>query len=158
MDERLPVRDSRLAREKGGQVPCDAGILRIRQANLRQTCASRGARKFGESGFGHEAIDENSRHIVTCQFDFDGAANQSRTATGNRDRSLLRVLGSAKRSFFRLTASVRQSSELPGIQILALREMMRQREVHVVAAEEDMIPNRHARELQVAILFGNGDQ
>ena len=157
MHERLPFRDSRLAREKAGKMPCNAGILRVRQAHLRQARTPAGARQFGDIDLRHEAIDENSSHVVPCQFQFDGAAHQCRTAAWNRDRSLLHF-GISEEKLFRLTASIRQRSELPRIQILALCEMVRKREVHIVAAKQDVIANSHACELQFTILFCYGNQ
>src|SRR5262245_35327235 len=44
MNEGFAFGNSRLSCEKGGEVSRDAGILRIRQTHLRQSCPSRGVR------------------------------------------------------------------------------------------------------------------
>jgi hypothetical protein len=35
--------------------------------------------------------------------------------------------------------------------------MVSKREVHIVAAEEDVVAHRHSRELEIAVLFGYGN-
>ena len=158
MHERLPFRDSRLAREKGGEVPCNAGILRVRQAHLRQSRAPRRAR--GSSVTPTFGMKPSMRMRVTSS-----RVNSSLIVPPTSAEPRLGIeigaffsFGIGEQKLFRLTASVSQRRELPGIQILALREMVREREVHIVAAEQDVIADGHARELQIAILFGYGDQ
>src|SRR5262249_43736049 len=74
VNERLPFRDSRLPREKRGQVPCNAGVLRVRQADLRETRPSGGSWEVSDVDFRHKPVDENTSYILACQLHLDGAA------------------------------------------------------------------------------------
>ena len=56
-----------------------------------------------------------------------------------------------------------QRQELPGVERLALGLELRlqrigQRQIHVVAAEQDVLADADALELQVAVDIGDGDQ
>src|SRR5262249_8993592 len=77
VNERLPLRDSRLPREKRGEVPCNARVLRVRQADLRETRASGGSWEIRDADSRHKPVDENTRYILACQLHLDCAAHES---------------------------------------------------------------------------------
>src|SRR3989475_6171438 len=62
-----------------------------------------------------------------------------------------------------VAASVREGSELPGIELRALRPQLladdvREREVDVVASEQDVVSDSEARQRQPAFVLADGDQ
>ena len=73
------------------------------------------------------------------------------------------VLGDSKSLFLRDAALMPQAVQLPGVDAMArglkaLLQNARQRQIHVVAAQQDVIANGDAFQRQVAVLLGNHDQ
>ena len=65
--------------------------------------------------------------------------------------------------FLRDAALVPQAMQLPGVDAMAvgLKALLQEaceREIHVVAAEQDVIANCDTLQRKVAVLFGNHDQ
>src|SRR5262249_6453442 len=83
VNERLPLRDSRLPREKRGEVPCNAGVLRVRQADLRETRPSSGSWEVSDADYRHKPVDENTRYILARQLHLDCAAHEGGPAARN---------------------------------------------------------------------------
>ena len=147
----------RLPRKKRRQMPRDPRVLRIRQRHLREARAARGLRQFRHRSLREKSIHQHALGILARQLGAQRPADQRGTAARHRDRNL-RELGPVEQFLLPLPAAERQRVELPLIQLLALGDeplvqRVRQREVHVVAAEQDVIAHRHARELHLALLF-----
>ena len=76
---------------------------------------------------------------------------------------LLLRLGRFEELFLRDAALMPQAVQLPGIDAVArgfkaLLQNARQRQVHVVAAQQDVVPNGDAFQRQFAVLFGNHNE
>jgi len=138
-------------------VPRDAWVLSVGQPDLGQSRPARHPGQIGNSNLGHKAVHENARDIGTREIHFNRAAHERRATAGDRDRNF-RELRLGEETLLRLAATIGESRELPCVEIFPLRQMVRKRQIHVVAAKKDVIANRQARELEVAVLFGDRNQ
>ncbi len=151
----------RLAREERRQVLGHRGIARVRQADLGQRGARsrRGARRRRDDR--KEPFDDRARHFVAREIDPKRAPHQARAAPRDRDRDALGGVA-AEEPLFRRAARVNERRHLPFVDRLPrvvellLREI-REREVHVVAAEQDVIADRDPFELELSVFLDGGD-
>ena len=151
-----------LATQQGGQVAGDTGVLRVGQAQLRQAAAgARGGACSGVYG-GEEAFQNGVAHLVLGEFGADGAANEFGAPAGHHD-GLAGQRGVAQQRFFGAAARVGEGAHLPRVKRFALgaelaRHHMRQGQVHVVAAEQDVVAHGDAVQLQQAVALQHGDE
>src|SRR5688572_17167859 len=66
----------RLAGEKRGEMSRHAGILRVRQRDLREARGARGSRQLGDSDLGEKTVRQNAREFLSSQFRLDRPADQ----------------------------------------------------------------------------------
>ena len=93
-------------------------------------------------------------HVRRGQRGGNGAANQARAAAQQRDRVFF-LCGVAEQRLFSEPRLVPEAVQLPGIDAMSRRfepllEKSRKREIHVVAAEQDVLTDRDTLERQVA--------
>ena len=96
------------------------------------------------------------------QFRLDGAADELRPLAQQRDWALLR-LGRFEQFFLLDAALMPQTVQLPGVDAVAqglkpLLQNARQRQVHVVAAQQNVVADGDAFQRQFAVLFGNHNE
>ena len=149
--------------EERREVPRDRGIRRVRQAELRERRARarrRARASFGTSGKKPStSVCSTSSRVSSVR---SGPAEElgaaaRRSAMGTDRHGLV-----AEEPLLRGAARVRERRDLPAIERLAPRPRaglhdVREREVHVVAAEQDVIADRDAREREAPALLGRGD-
>ena len=151
-----------LAAQEGRQMACDGGVLRIGQAQLRQTCAGAGLGLVADGHLGEEAFDQHGQHFVARDFGADAATNQL-AATAGHDHGHGLQAGVSQQLFLGRAAAMCQRAGLPGVQLFAFggqlaRHAIGQRQVHVVAAEQNVLAHGNALQLEVAIALQHGDQ
>ena len=151
-----------LAAEKRGQMACNRGILRVRQAQLRQAGTRAAHRTRGAVHLREKALQNRLREFIAREFGTDRAADQFGAAARHDERYGIggsvgeeRLLGRA--------AGVGQRTQLPRIGLRALRGQFAryhvdQRQVHVVAAQQDMLAHCDAMQFEVALALDHGDQ
>ena len=106
-----------------------------------------------ERHFREEAVDQQLAHLVARDRDLQATADQLRSTAGQCQRPFVwRVVG--HQDFFGLPTTPDEDAPLPRFEMPVSLEssldVMCQREVTVVAAEDQVIPNRHAMELHGA--------
>ena len=140
----------------------DARVLRIRQAELRQADTGAAHRARGRVDLREEAFEDRLREFGARQLRADRPADQLRAAARHDERHRVgRRVGQQR--FLRGTACVRERAQLPRIGLRALlrelaRDDVREREVHVVAAEQDVLADRHAMQFEIAVALDHRDQ
>ncbi len=92
----------------------------------------------------------------------DGAAYQFRAPAGHHD-GLGFEAGIGQQVFLGAAAGIGECAHLPGVELFAFsrqlaRHDMRQRQVHVVAAEQDMVAHGHPVQLQMALALQHSNQ
>ena len=151
-----------LTGQEGGQVTGHRGILGIGQADLGQGAARTRRWSAGCRHVREETLDQGLGHVIPGQFGANGTADQTRTATWHHDRdgAEIRV---AEQGFLGLTTAMGQGLELPAIQFHPIglefgTHQVGQRQIHVVAAQQDVVADRDAGQLQGALILGDRDQ
>ena len=101
--------------------------------------------------------------MVAGQPGADGAADQAGTPSGNRYRYLVRAIFGVEELLLGDPAVVPQRLHLVGVQLGALgrdfrRHNMRQCQVDVVAAQQDVFANCDALQIQLAVAAGDRDE
>ena len=97
------------------------------------------------------------------QFGLDRAADESRSLAQNRDRNFVGLRRRIEQFFFGQTAVVPKRLQLEAVDLRTLgrevaRHGMRQRQIDVIAAQQNVLPDGDAFEIQLARFFGNGDE
>ena len=152
----------RLARQKRGEVAGDGGVLCVGQAELGQRGAGAGLRLVGNGNLGEETFHQHGQHLGAGNFGADAAANEFASPAGHHHgHGLQCVVG--QQLLFGAAAAVRQRAGLPGVELFALpgqlaRHAVGQRQVHVVATEQDVLAHSHTLQRQVAITLQHGDE
>jgi hypothetical protein len=145
-----------LPREEGGEVLGHRRVRCVRKTDLRQRCAGAcGGARVGRHSR-EVTLHERRGHFVARELGAQSAADQLRPARRDGDwrRGHLVI---TEQPLFRTAASVRERGHLPAVDLLAFRFELRlhdvgEREIHVVAAEQDVVPHGHAGQLQRAPL------
>jgi hypothetical protein len=140
----------------------DGGILRVGQAELGQAGAAATLRAIGDGGRREEAFEQGGGQFVARQLAADRAADQLGAAAGDDQRHLL-DFGIAEQRLLGRSAGVGQRAQLPGVELAALRRQLAgdgigQRQVHVVAAEQDVLADGDAVQFERAFALEHGDQ
>ncbi|KGX04687.1 putative molecular chaperone HspA/DnaK domain protein [Burkholderia pseudomallei MSHR640] len=153
---------SGLPAEERGEMARDAGVLRVRQAELHEARARAAHRPRRRVDGGEEAFEDRLRQLGARELGADRAADQLRAAARHDERHGLRRR-IAEQRLLRAAARVGERAQLPGVGLRALRgelarDHVREREIHVVAAEQDMLADRDAMQLEVAVALDDRDQ
>jgi hypothetical protein len=140
----------------------DRGVLRIRQAELRQAGARAHGRARGRFHAREEAVGDEGRDFVAREFGADRAADQLRAAARHDDRPGGGI-GVGQQVLLGAAAGVGEGAHLPGVELGAVGlqlacDQVGQREVHVVAAQQDMVADGDAVRFQLAVALEDGDQ
>ena len=140
-----------------------AGIGRVGQAELLQTHAPLRRRHVPAVHRRQEAFAQNLLDIGAPQHGLDGPAHQARALAENGDRLLLGLRLRIEQFLLGRPAIRPQLQMLPGIDARAffgqpLRHHPGQRQVDVVAAQQDVLAHGHAVQRQLAPRFRNRDQ
>ena len=149
-----PGQGGAAAAQECGEMPGDRGILSVRQTERGESGAPLRARCGRDVDFGKEGI-HRAPQLFLGDLRPDRPADQAAAPTRDRERSRPGLLGGA--------ASVREGGELPGIELRALRPQLladdvREREVDVVASEQDVVSDSEARQRQPALVLADRDQ
>ena len=155
-----------LAAQEGRQVARDRRVLRVGQAELRQAgarAAERAAPRRPPAGRSLRAMV--ARDLVARQLGADraadqlGAAARARRPARRRGARTSRRAGAPWRRGRRgsARASARRRASCPAAASLRATTCG-QRQVHVVAAEQDVVADGDAVQLQVALALAHGDQ
>ena len=130
----------------------DHRIGRVGQAEFLQAGPPRLARQIVERGPGIEPVEDHLRQRGAIERRRHRLGEQARAARGNRDRRFrkVRIL---EQGDLRPSRGVDQGEKLPSVQRLAFGLELRlqrvgQRQIHVVAAEQDVLADADALELQ----------
>ena len=140
----------------------DHRIGRVGQAEFLQSGPPRLVRQVVERGPGEEPVDDDLRQQGAIERRGNRLGEQARAARGNRDRRF-RQAGVLEQGDLCASCGMRQRQELPGVQRLAFGlqpglQRIGQRQIHVVAAEQDVFADADALQLQVAGDIGHRDQ
>ena len=146
-----------------GEVPRDGGIRRVRQAELRQAARARAVTgRASRATCGKKPSTSVLRHLVARQL---GAQRRRRAAPSPREAIAMGAAASAASASSRSLATrhactrlacCHRSSALPS-RLELLPHEVREREVHVVAAEQDVVAHGDAHELQRAVPLDRRD-
>ncbi len=151
-----------LAAQQRGEVAGDGGILRVGQADLREARARAGDGAGAALDGGEEAFEQDGGEQFALQLGADGAADEPGAAAGHHQGHALQA-GVAQQLFLGQAAGIGERAHLPGVELFAFggqaaRDAVGQGQVHVVAAEQDVFAHGHAVQLQVAGVFGDGNE
>ena len=116
-------------------------------------------------GNGHsreKTFKQRGRELFARQLAADRPADQFRATTGD-DQGRGGDLFVVEQRFLRGAARMRQATELPGIELGALRGQLsgngiRQRKIHVVPAKQDVFADCNAVQFENPFLLKHGDQ
>ena len=161
-DRRRGAAAGRLDAQEPREVTGDGRIGGVGQADFLQADAPLTRRHRLAPDRREESLEQRLVDVVEGQRRGDRAADQLRAAAEQRDR-VFRVGGVTEQRFFREPGLVPEAVQLPGVDLVAggfqaLLEQPRQREIHVVAAEQDVLADGHALERQVAVALGDRNQ
>ena len=141
-------------------MPRDGRIRRIGQPQLGEAGRARGAgRRVGGRNLGEEAVEQEGPHFIPHQLDRERSADQTRAAARDRHRGALGRVGREQQLLGR-AAGLHQRAELRRIQLAdwsasacspatslqLLLQRPREQEVHVVAAQQQVIADGDALE------------
>ncbi len=138
-----------------------AGIRRVGQADLGEAAAGAGDGAGGAGDLGEEAVDEGAFDLGGGELGPEAAADELGAAAGDGDgRGFQRGIG--EDALLGDAGGVGERGHLPAVDLLALGDELLpddvgEGEVHVVAAEQDVIADGHAGQLQGAVLLERGD-
>ena len=144
------------------QVPRDGGVGRVGQADLGQAGAAAARGQIGRSARRQEAVEQHRLEQLARELGLDRAPDDLRAAAQNiHGRRVL--LGFREKRFLGAPARVQQADALRRVEALhALRQRAGNRvgqgQVHVVAAQQDVLAHGQTREHQVAGFVLDGDQ
>ena len=157
-----------LLAQKIGQVAGNSRVPGIRQAKFDQ--ATPGLRRLRAGRhLGKKTVHDQLRHVLACERDRAAAANQARAAAHQGHLHLLRGICS-QQLFFGLAAALHQLGQLAGRQagrgrsgcrgraVQAGLHQVRQRQVHVVAAQHQVLAHAGAGDVRLAPLPRHVDQ
>ena len=144
-------------RQKARQMFGDGGIGSVGQAQLLKSDAALSRRHLVAGHLGEKSFDQHAVQVFPQQLGLDRAAHQLASFAQQRDILLL-ALGMLKQMFLGGAALVPESLQLIGVDVMAfgfqaLLQQAREREIHVVAAQQDVLADGNALQRQVAILF-----
>ena len=152
----------RLLPQKSREVPRNRRIGGVGQTDLLKPDSALTRRHLLARRYRKESVEEDAVHVVHREHCRDRAADQFRAAAEERDRPLAFGRVRQKR-LFGDARLVPQPVQLPRVDTMArgfepALQKTREREIHVVAAEQDVIADGDAFERQLAVAFGDGDQ
>ena len=144
------------------QVARNRRILRVRQPHAGQRGARTGCRARVDADHGEESFDQGAGDLGAGKFGPDRLADQARSAARHDHGKSVRLPVGHER-LLGGAAAVGQRLQLPCVQVFALPgelglQDVSQGEVHVVSAEQDVVPDRDAAQLDGAVALGDGDQ
>ncbi len=148
--------------EKRGEMARHRGIGGVGKPKLREPQARPRHRTRIGGDHWKEAVDDRLRHFVACQLRPKRPAQKRRTSRSERDRRH-RQGRIAEQFLFGLSACVDEARLLPAVDRLALSlellpNHVRQGEIHVVAAEQDMVAHCDSNEIEGPVLFDRSDR
>ena len=152
----------RLLAEESRQVAGHGRVGGVREADLGQTDSTPALRHLGRRGPGNEAIEKDTRQHDAGQLGLERTADDPRTPSQDRDGDR-GLRGTGEEDLLGRPAGISESDPLRGVQCVhpagqGRRDGVRQRKVHVVAAEQDVLPDGLPRQGELAILLGHGNQ
>ena len=141
----------------------DGGIGSIVQTHFHQCGAALALRSSIALHDREKTFEQKVAYFIARHFPAQSAANQTGSAAQDGERILRRLFVARPAAFLRSTALLPERMELDRIELdVLLRELLlgmaRHREIHVVAAEQQVFADRHALKLQFSRLLRNGDQ
>ena len=141
----------------------DRRIGGVRQADFLQADAPPCLRHVLARYRREEAFEQHAIEIVAGQGGLDRSTDQSRAAAENRDGMLGFVESGWSIAFFRDAALLPQRVELHRVELRVLLgelrlDSAREREIHVVAAEQDVLADGDALKAKFAAFLGDRDQ
>ena len=152
----------RLLPQEARQMTRDGGIGGIGQPNLREA-HSAALRHVVAGDRRQKALVQETLHVFGRKLGLDGSAHQSRAAPQNGHRlfALLVVLG--EQPLLGQAALLPERMQLHGVQLGSfggelLLEMPGQRQIDIVAAQQNVFAHGHALERQFSGLLGHRDQ
>lgn len=151
-----------LPAQKRRQMTGHGRILRVGQAQLgqrRPRPRRRPCRRFHDR---KEPFHQGVGDLVAGQFGAQGAADQLGTAARHHHRHRP-DFAMTQQGFLGRPATVGQTLQLPGIELdTLLRQLGSDRvcqgQIHVVAAQQNMLADRHPHQFQGTVAFGHGNQ
>src|SRR5439155_23187395 len=149
----------RLTGKESRQLSRDGGIGRIREAELLKTGDWAPRRHLVASDQRKKAVDQHLIQLLAAELPANRVPDQLRPFSEHRDRMRLTIQLREQRLFCHPTL-VPQRLQLPRINpvtftLEALLHDARQGEVHVVAAEQNVIANRDALEREISVVLAH---
>ena len=143
-------------------MPGDGCVRRIRQPDFLETHAPQTFRHRVARHRREEPLEQHSIHVVNRQRGLDCAANEPRPAAQQRDRPL-GLFGVRQERFLREPGLMPQAVQLPRVDLVSgrfetLLQQTGQREIHVVAAEQDVLADSDALERELTLPLRYRDQ
>ncbi len=136
----------------------------VRQAQFAEAGSRPPGRTIADLAMREEAVDQELPDALPIDFRGDRAADQPAAAAEHGDGILFagRPFGGQQR-FLGVAAGVPQGDRLPGVELGSLfgkaaGDEMGQGQVHVVAADQQVISHGHAAQHQFAAFLGHGHQ
>ena len=150
--------------EEGGQVAGDRRVGLVGQTQLAETGDRPAGRTVRHLALREEAVQEQAADARAIDFDRHRAADHAAAAAEDRDGILFDAFRPAgQQGFLGRAAGMPQGDRLPRIELDALfgeaaGDEMGQGEVHVVAADQQMVADGQPLQDQFALLLGHADQ
>ena len=145
-----------MRRKEGGQVSRHRGVGGIGQAELLESRAAAGW-FIVQADVGEEAVQEHAADFVPSHLRAKAAADQPRSAAGHVDGPLRRPVISQEDLFDPL-AIPHQYGPLPRVQLAAggeaILDVMGQGKIQIVAAEDEVLADRHTMEADLSPFVG----
>ena len=160
---RRRVRRCRLLAEEAGHVAGDRGVGGVRQAEFLDPDPALYGRHLGARNGGQETLAEHLFDVAGEQGGFDGATDQAAALAQDGHRVFLRG-GAGFEEFFLGDAAVGpERLVLAAIDLGAffsetVGDDAGEREIDIIAAQQNVIADGDAVEAELAIRFGDGDQ
>ena len=151
-----------LAAQEGAQVAGDCRVLGVGQAELGEAAAGAAEGRVGDGHLGEKAVEQAAGELVAGDLGADAAADEPGAAARHDHRHRVDA-GVAEQGFLGHAAGVGEGAGLPRVEGGALagelaRHAVGEGQVHVVAAEEDVLADRDPVQLEVAVALQHGDQ
>jgi len=143
-------------------MPSHRRVLFEWQPDILKTRSPPPHRTLADLARREEPLDQHLQRLLALHLDRDRAANQLRAPPQHGNRVCVGPVGAQQR-LFRRAAGVPQRNRLPWIQFDALvaerlRRLISQRQVHVVAANQQMVAHGLALQDQFPFFLGDFDQ
>ena len=149
--------------EEGGQVAGDRRVGLVGQPQLAETGHRGPRRTIAHLAPREKSLQQQAADAGAIDLDGDCAADHPAAAAEDRDRVFLHARIAGQKGLLGRPAGMPEGDRLPGVELHALfgeasGDEMGQGQVHVVAADQQVVAHGQPLQDQFALLFGHADQ